>query len=1020
MAKIEKKIFIEEKNRISRIKILLFLFLLTSWLPLFSQQRITGKVLDAETKEAINGASVSIKSSIVGTLSDSEGNFELEIKEELPVTIIINFIGYRTEEIDVYELEVLQVFLTEDINRLEEIVVTGVAEGTARQKLSFALTKIDNSLINTVPANDASTSLRGKVAGLRIDQSGGNSAASVYLRGSKSVSGNIEPLIVVDGFVTGLKLSEINPGDIETIEVVKGAAASALYGTRGEGGIIQVLTKKGRKGRSLDINFENEFGFSSFLLLPPTSQYHHFKVNADGSFFLDEQGNRVIDYKENGFSVNLHPYKHVYDNVKNILGNNSYYTNSLSVAANGDKYNAYFSAQNLSKGGVSDVVDADTRKNLLFNFNYRASSKITAELTAQYSLSSDPSRAVSSRSDGLLYSTLLVEPFINLAEKDAEGRYVFYPEGSNLPGTQWDNPLYRLTNEEYSYITENLLLGGKLKYKITEHLSAEASASIQNRYYNEEEYYPIGFKTVTPDISLNDGNYRQETRRDGTKNGQFQINYNRVAGDFDWGIAAKWVYEAADSKGFSGQGRKLTAPVKSLSVTEASTRSVSTVWSKTVNYGYFLNAKVSWKNKLFVDALGRLDQSSRFGRDVGTAFFPRVSLAYRISEDLKPNPVISELKLRVAYGQAGSLPPFGARDSKVNISSTGGVSFTQNDNTDLKRAVTEETELGFDAVVFNWLNIQFNYAFSNSTNDFISVPSFAPISGSANIYDNLGAVKSNSLEIELNGRVFNRKRFVWTTGVTFSRVRSKITSLGDVPEFTSDGYRKAVGTSTTAIYGYSIFSDLSQLATNEAGFVTNAGDGTKRVEDYVVNEFGVVVEKAALGAAGESPVFYSNPATGNSKIIGEASPDFIMGFTNTFTFGPFSLYSVFDWQKGGEKFNETAQYLSYVYRSEFTDRSSLAGKPLNFTTLVFNASQVTDYWIESAAHFALRELSLTYKIPVAKLGIGKVLQNATFSLIGRNLHIWTKFKGVNVDGIATDSFNYPSYRTISGKLIFNF
>jgi TonB-linked SusC/RagA family outer membrane protein len=977
-------------------------------------------VSDAETKDAIHGASVSIKSSTVGTFSDSEGNFELEIKEELPVTVIINFIGYRTEEIDVYEPESLQVFLREDINRLEEIVVTGVAEGTARQKLSFALTKIDNNLINTVPANDASTSLRGKIAGLRIDQSGGNSAASVYLRGSKSVSGNIEPLIVVDGFVTGLKLSEINPGDIETIEVVKGAAASALYGTRGEGGIIQVLTKKGRKGRALDISFENELGFSSFLLLPPTSQYHHFKVNADGSFFFDEQGNRVIDYKENGFSVNLHPYKTVYDNVDNILGSNSYYTNSLSVATNGDKYNAYFSAQNQSKGGVSEVVDADTRKNILFNLNYRASSKITAELTAQYSLSSDPSKAVSTRSYGLLYSTLLVEPFINLAEKDADGRYVFYPEGSNLSGMQWDNPLYRLTNEEFSYITENLLLGGKLKYKITEHLSAEVSASIQNRYYNAEEYYPIGFKTITPDITLNDGNYRQATRRDGSRNGQVQINYNRIAGDFDWGIAAKWVYEASDSKGFSGQGRKLTAPVKSLNVTEASTRSLSTEWSKTVNYGYFLNAKVSWKNKLFVDALGRLDQSSRFGRDVGTAFFPRVSLAYRISEDIKPNPVISELKLRVAYGQAGSLPPFGARDSKVNISSTGGVSFTQNDNTDLKRAVTEETELGFDAVVFNWLNIQFNYAFSNSTNDFISVPSFAPISGSANIYDNLGAVKSNSLEVELNGRVFNRKRFVWTTGVTFSRVRSKITSLGDVPEFTSGGYRKAVGASTTAIYGYSIFSDLSQLATNEAGFVTNAGDGTKRVEDYVVNEFGVVVEKAALGTAGESPVFYSNAATGNSKIIGEASPDFIMGFANTFTFGPFSLYSVFDLQKGGEKFNETAQYLSYVYRSEFTDKSSLAGKPLNFTTLVFNASQVTDYWIESTTHFALRELSLAYKIPVAKLGIGKVLQNAVFSIIGRNLHIWTKFKGVNVDGIAADGFNYPSYRTISGKLILNF
>jgi TonB-linked outer membrane protein, SusC/RagA family len=962
---------------------------------------------------------VLIKSTTTGTATDINGEFSFITQQTLPLTLTISFLGYKTQEIDVYEAnDRIRVTLSEDINLLNEIVVTGVAEGTSRKRLSFALTKIDNDLINTVPATDASTSLRGKVAGLRVDQSGGNRGASVYLRGSKSVAGDIEPLIVVDGFVTGLRLSDISPNDIESIEVVKGAAASALYGTRGEGGIIQVLTKKGRKDRKIDVVVDNEVGFTDILLLPPTSKYHHFKVNTDGSFQLVD-GARVIDYKENGFSVNLHPYKNFYDNTENILGSNSFFTNSVSVSANDDRHTVYLSAQNQYKGGVSDVVDADTRQNLLFNLGYKVSPKITADITAQYSYSSNPSDAVSSRSNGLLYSTLLVEPHINLAEQDAEGKYVFFPQGSELSGQQWSNPLYNLTHQEYRYITENLLLGGKLKYKITEHLNAEASASLQNRYYNSEEYYPIGFQTITPDLNLNDGNYALSTQRNTSKNGQLQLNYNRTTGHFDWGIAAKYVYESSQLTGFSASGRKLTAPVKRLDVTESSTRSISSLWSKTVNYGYFLNAKVAWKDKIFIDALGRLDQSSRFGRDVGTAFFPRISAAYRITEDLKLHP-FTELKLRVAYGQAGSLPPFGAKDSRVSISNSGGVSYTQNDNTDLKRAVTEETELGFDAIVANWLNIQFNYAFSNSTNDFISVPAFAPISGSANIYDNLGAVKSNSLELEINGKIIDRKNFTWTSGIAFSRVRSKITSLGDVPEFTQNGYRKAVGASTTAIYGYSIFSALSQLETNESGFVVNAGDGTKRVDDYVVNEFGVVVEKAALGTASEEPVFYVNAATGNSKIIGEASPDFNVGFSNALTYGPFSLYAVLDWQQGGEKFNETAQYLTYVYRSEFSDLSSFAGKPLNFTTRVFNASQVTDYWIESTTHVALRELSLTYKIPADRLGIKGWLQNASFSLIGRNLFIWTDYKGVNVDGIAQDGFNYPSYRIISGKLTLNF
>lgn len=1001
-------------NKIVYILLILFLFNFTT----YAQEIIRGTVVD-RANEPIPGVTVFIKSTSSGTTTDIDGNFSITTDQELPLTLTISFLGFRSTEIDVYEAdENVDIILSEDLNILDEIVVTGVAVGTSRRNLSFALTKIDNDLINTVPATDASTSLRGKVAGLRVDQSGGNQGASVYLRGSKSVGGDIEPLIVVDGFVTGLRLSDISPNDIETIEVVKGAAASALYGTRGEGGIIQIITKKGRADRKLNIIVDNEVGFTDILLLPPVSKYHHFKVNSDGSFFLTD-GARVIDYQSNGYSVNLHPYQNFNDNTRNILGSNSYFTNSASVSANGDKYNIYLSAQNQYKGGVSEVVNADTKQSLLLNLGYKVSDRITADVTAQYSHSNNPSREVSSRSDGLLYSTLLVEPHINLSEKDEEGKYVFFPEGSELSGQQWSNPLYNLNNKQFSYITENLLLGGKLNYKITDHLSAEASASLQNRYYNTEEYYPIGFRTISPSLDLNNGNYGLSSQTSSTKNGQVQLNYGRTSGDIDWGVAAKYVYESSQLTGFNASGRNLTAPVKSLNATESSTREISSLWSKTINYGYFLNAKVSWKNRIFLDALGRLDQSSRFGEDVGTAFFPRVAVAYRITEDININN-LNELKLRVAYGQAGSLPPFGAKDSRVAISSSGGVSYTQNDNTDLKRAITEETELGFDAIAFNWLNIQFNYAFSNSTNDFISVPAFAPISGSANIYDNLGAVKSNSIELEINGRIIDRKNFSWTSGATFSRIGSEITSLGDVPEFTQNGYRKAVGASTTAIYGYSIHSSLSQLETNEQGYVTNAGDGSLRINDYVVNEFGVVVEKSKLGTAEEEPVFYVDPRTGNSKIIGEASPNFNVGLTNSFTYGPFTLYAVVDWQQGGEKFNETAQYLTYVYRSEFSDLSAQAGKPLNFTTRVFNASQVTDYWIESTTHVALRELSLSYRIPTEKLGVKNWLNNANLSIIGRNLFILTDYKGVNVDGIGQDGFNYPSYRIISGKLTLNF
>lgn len=994
-------------------------------LPAFAQENpkplvnatLTGRVVNEVTKQPIEGVTIQLDAVTHVVSTDADGRFSFVTGQKLPFTIRLKHLSFEPKLL-VIDASPAFVSLVPLQQELEEVVVTGVAQGVSRKRLSFALTKIDNELINTVPALDASTALRGKVAGLRIDQSGGSAGASVYLRGSKSVTGDIEPLIVVDGFVTGLRLSDINPNDIESIEVVKGAAASALYGTRGEGGVIQVLTKNGKREGKLKITVDNELGYSSLLLLPPLSYKHHFKVNPDGSFLL-VNGARVIDYKENGFSVNLHPYKDYVDNTANLLGATRYYTNNLSFATSGERYNIYLSAQNQHKGGVSPVVDADKRQHVLFNLGYKVSPKITADLSVQYGHFNSPSRAVSSRSEGLLYSTLLVEPFIDLSEKDASGKYSYLPQGSHLSGQQWTNPFYRLSNQTFDYLTDNLLLGSKIRYQITDQLSAEGALSLQTKQYNTEVYYPKGYQTIIPEVELNNGNYALTTLRANNQNGQLQLNYNRKSGLVDWGVTAKYVYESSFQTGFAASGRNLTAPVKSLNVTEPSTRDISSSWEKTVNHGYFLNGKFAWADKVFVDVLGRLDQSSRFGRDVGTAFFPRVSAAYRLTQDVDLG-AITEFKLRVAYGQAGSLPPFGAKDSRVRISNAGGVSYTQNDNTDLKRAVTEETELGVDAVFFKKLNVQFNYAFSNSTNDFISVPAFAPISGSANIYDNLGAVKSNSLELEVNGKVLEKSKFGWTAGLTFSRVRSRITSLGEVPEFTSNGYRKAVGASTTAIYGYSILRDLAQLEVNDAGFVSNAGDGTKRITDYVVNDFAVLVDKATLGKANEAPVFYVNAATGNAKIIGEATPDFTVGLSNTFSYGPFALYSVFDWQQGGEKFNETAQYLTYVYRSKFADLTAEAGKPLNFTSQVFNASQVTDFWIEKTTYLALRELSLSYKLPTEKLGISKVLKNANLSFIGRNLFIWTKYEGVNVDGIGQDGFNYPSYRILSGKLTFNF
>lgn len=983
----------------------------------FSQSLIRGRVTDDRNKEPIPGATVRLKGTKITTSTNNNGEFSITYTGN-PDSLAVFYQGYARQSFSVQGRTVFNVQLKEDVQQLSDVVITGVAEGTSRKKLTFALTKVNEEQINTVPGTDASQTLRGKVAGIQISQSTGSQPATVYLRGAKSVSGNIAPLIVVDGFVTTLGLDDLNPQDIESIEIVKGAAASALYGTRGEGGIIQVLTKKGKGAGKVNIVLDNEFGLSNVQNTPPTSQFHHFKVNADGSFALNGNA-RTIDLQPNGFGLHLHPYQQTYDNVSNMLNNNPYFTNFISASTAGDKYKLYASFQNQYKGGVAEPVGADKRQTAMFNFSYLPTAKLTIDLTLQYFHHTRPSSAVTASGNGsLLYATSLYEPFINLQEKDAEGKFAYSPYGFAIQNFNVNNPFYQLSYREFSNSSDNILAGLKVKYAISKKFSAEVYASLQNENYNENDYYPIGFQTVSADVTRNNGYYGESVSKTGSKNGQAQLNFNDKVGDFEIGATLKTVYEENKSTSLSASGSNLSAPVKSLGVVSADTRRVSSGWSQTVNYGYFLSLKAGWKDKLFVDVLGRLDNSSRFGADVGTAFFPRVSTSYRLTEDVKLG-FVNELKLRAAYGKAGSLPPFGAKDSQVSLSSSGGVSYNQRENTALKRAITSELEVGFDAQLFKAVNVQANYAFSKSINDFIQAPAFAPTTGSARIYGNLGAVKSNSFELEINGNLVRKAHFSWNAGLTFSRVRSLITSLGDIPEFTDGDFRKAAGISPFSFYGYSVLTDLSQLETNAQGIVTNAAGGTYTLADFTVNQLGFVVLRNQQGTAAETPLLYENAATGNAKIIGDGQADFTVGFSNTFNIGPFAIYTVFDWKQGGLKYNETQQYLTYQYRSPFSDESARAGLPLSFTTAVFNAQQTTDYWLHDSSYLSLRELSLSYKLPVKSFGLNKLLSNARLAVVGRNLFTWTSFTGVTPEGYQ-DFYNYPNYRIYSAKLTLNF
>jgi TonB-linked SusC/RagA family outer membrane protein len=1003
--------------------LMLFSFLCCTLIVWSQQRRITGTVID-EQAQPVPSASVIIKGTNTGTTTKLDGSFSIEVNPK--TVLVISGIGFQPQEITVGNQSSITVKLLTEGALMADVVVTGVSQATSQRKIPFSVSKVTTELINTVPALDLSQSLRAKVAGIQISQTQGDDAASVFLRGAKSMFGNIAPLIVLDGMVTNLSLGDLNPQDVETIEVVKGAAASALYGTRAEGGVIQVISKKGRNTKGVNITIDNEVGVNNIQRLPDLATLHHYIPDQNNEFGFSLVGtSRQINYKDNGYSVELSPYKNNYDNTAALLNNNTYFNNYVSLATSGDKFNAFLSFRNQETGGVVAPMDPNKKRSLTMRAQFRPTKKVEAEFSLNYFNEIKPSSAVSSNDQGTFFAASLQwEPFINLTAQNPDGSYPLLPAGAAIQAANLGNPLYEWSKRKYTNNTDDYLGGLKFRYKILDNLTMELQGSMRKQNYTSSSLYPKGYETQNTSETLNNGNLALNYSAYQMTNGQALLNYNTKFGnDFTFGATAKMVYENWYSKGFGVSGYDFSGSPGDIYVignTRQDFRSGSgsdMFTNKTVNYGYYLNVQSGWREKVFFDVLARIDQSSRYGSEAQDAFFPRFALAYRISEDYDLGNAITDLKLRVNWGAAGSVPGYNYKNSLATITSTG-LRIDRLENTKLSRSITHEWEFGFDAILYNKINVNFNYAFAKSQGDVVNPGAFTPWEG-AGVYKNFGVTKSRSLELEVNGNAVATKNFSWDFTLTFGRVRSKIIELGEgLTPFPSGLYFKDAGLSPFAMWGQVALTSLDQLEVDKnTGLVVNAAGGTRTLDEFVVNDRGFVVLASTVGTSTEAPLFLQKEGSNISTQIGDVQPDFQLGFSNTFTFFKrFSIYSVFDWKQGGQKYDQTTQYLTSGGRSAIWQDYASSGLPLAFIQGLYNGNSYTNYWVMNSTYFSLRELSVSYDIPAPKKW--NLYKSAKIALVGRNLFTWTKFPGSNPEG-ASEYFPYPVFRTYTARLILN-
>lgn len=1046
-------------------KLLYINFLALLFVPaaLFAQAKLSGKVTDATTGEELPGANVYLTNIQRGASADIDGNYQITNIPAGTYDLVASYVGYKQfkSQVTISGSDVvLDIQLNPDYFGLEEVVVTGVGSATQTTKLGFSVAKVGGKELEEVPAVDAGNALRAKVSGVTIVQASGDPSAAptIRLRGSTSLGNDQSPLIIVDGVITSGSLRDINMQDVESIEVIKGAAGASLYGSLAGNGVIQIITKRNaRVANRPQITLRQEYGISSLFKDYPLADKHPWADTGENAPVLDPTGRYVISWPgfetldEDGKWDNEYPV--YYDNVKKIFTGNPFISTFVSLANSGEFYNYFASYEGLIQEGVLEPLDPYKRNNIRLNADFTPNKKFKASFSGSYITVKAPFVPEQGQGSNFFYSALTAEPFIDFTEKHEsgpnQGEYKTAPTGYEVQQSNWQNPLYVAQTRRLDEKRDRFILGAGASYALTDWINVSVRQSLDKSFEEFNQFYPKGYQTPTPNVSLNEGFESLESEVYSTKITEAWTDISREFGDLKTKTTIKYLFEDRQFKSFFAQASNYPlAGLRNLGILDPTTRVIGSSQTTERAVNYFLNVDLDYKDKYIVSALVRRDGSSSFGPNERWQTFYRGSVAYRITEDFKINN-IQEWKIRASYGTSGQRPPFVAQFETWNITAQGATKATRG-NADLKPSVVAELELGTNITFLDRFNAEINYSLTNVKDDYLNVPLPAG-SGYTSQWLNVGSIESTAFEMALGGQLYNTRDFSWSFNVAFDRVTQEVTDLGAAPAFTRAAggavnlFRFEKGVPYGAMYGNKLATSLSDLKTDKNGQVilpsdyfnaaiTTAdvnGDNAVTVDDFEINSDGYVVLKGSQGTAAEKPVYIVDEF-GDKVVtqIGNTTPDFKVGFSNSITFKNIGIYFLFDWVQGGEVYNYTRQLL--YFNNRHADRMNYAnsGKHDNYSnsaSSLYNAAQATSHFVEDASFVKLRELAISYTIDrnmLAKIGMNNLIDEVKLSVTGRNLYTWTKYSGfdpevalrTNATNFRLDEYAYPNYRTFTGAI----
>ncbi len=992
---------------------------------IFSQVKITGKVSNAQGLP-IDGASVVLRNTGAGTVTNQNGSYTLSVNlKQGKYTVVISGINLKqfTQPIVVSSANQtipVSASLEADITGLDEVVVTGTSAGTTRRQLGSYISTVKGDDLNKGATGNVLAALQGKTPGAQIVQNSGDPAGgiSVRLRGISSILSSSEPLYIVDGvivnnatnrvtntsgnydggnFVGNIgqnRMVDINPADIDRIEVLNGAAAAAIYGSRANAGVVQIFTKRGRTGAA-KVSFSTNITMSE---LRKRLQVNRAPTKFGGP--TDGPGAQTQDILSPALTNTTAVTRYDYQDAIFRTGIGT--DNNLNITGGTEKTKYFLSGSYFNNQGIIKNTDFQ-RYSFRANVDQELNDWATVSMGLNYVNSAANEKPDGNSFFSPMNSVTIIGNFHDIYKRDALGNLQAVGERGRV------NPLSIIEDIKQKQVTSRVLSNISLKLKPVKNLLIDYTMGIDN-------FSQLGTTFIPPfPYNVSDGFFGGGPNLDPTRNGYssaatntfFAINHDL---NVTYNVQLSEDLGSTSQAGFSQQYEKnnyVLLQGRGLAPVVQTVNGASTILpgadsrSELSISGAYVQQNFKYRNQLFLTGAVRVDGSSVFGKSQRDQTYVKGSLSYVLSgTDFWQKSSVSKwwdlLKLRMAYGESGNLTGIGAYDRFNSYTSTsflGSTALTSSSvlaNENVKPERQAELEMGADmAFLKNRLTFSFN-VYNKKVKNLLINRQIAPTQGFSSLLDNFGELENKGFELILGGSPIANKDFTWNISLLYNHNRNKAVRIGQaLTLFSTNG-----GAPVAIIEGQPIGVFYGTFFATTNGQQVKNGAGIPQIER------GTQISPLEYTPARDANGLPPSTASLLRRIIGNPNPDYTGTLVNEFGFKKLSLRVQLDAVQGMDVFNADFRTRQGVGNGLVAEQEHLGLLPRGYISASNGIYNIEEWRIDDGSFVKLRELSLTYNV-------GKVskISNLSVSFSGRNLISWDNYKGydpeVNAGGQST-------------------